>query len=253
MSFKIIRNKYTLSTLTIFLFLCLSYFFFIPHIQNMNLNNENPNFIQRTISKLGFSIDTIIVEGNNFMDSSEVLEDIDIVHKFIYGVKLSTVKDAFSQNPWVKDVLVLRKLPGLITIKIIEREPVAIFLNENIRHLVDINGYSIAEDNIGVFLTLVQIKGEGVLNKIPNLLNIINSESLITKLVHKATWVGNRRWDITLTNQTVIKLPEENPLEAWRYAATLQQKKAVLTNNSKIVDLRIKGKIFLHNYNNQNT
>lgn len=205
--------------------------------------------VQKISSFMGLNVQKVVIEGDNFINSETIIADLNLTNKFIFGVGLDKIRDIFVENPWSEDVWVMRSIPGKISIKIKEKKPVAVFVDNNEKWVVDSNGFFIVKDEIGIFTALIKIKGEGALKRIDDLFSIVNSEPLISKLVTGATLIGNRRWNISLSNNTEIKLPEEDPLDAWKYVVSLQQKKAILTNTAKIIDLRVKGKIFINSQN----
>ena len=53
-----------------------------------------------------------------------------------------------------------------------------------------------------------------------------------------ATWVGGRRWNVHLDNQTEVLLPERNALGAWRLLAEKARDDALLERAVTVIDLR---------------
>ena len=66
----------------------------------------------------------------------------------------------------------------------------------------------------------------------------------MSRKVYSATWVGNRRWDIRLENNIIIKLPEKNLAYAWKKLINIYSTPGAIID-LEIIDLRIEGRIFL--------
>ena len=56
--------------------------------------------------------------------------------------------------------------------------------------------------------------------------------------VEAASWVGERRWDLTLKGGITVELPQGDPTPALRRLAMAQEKDAILDKTISSIDLR---------------
>ena len=67
---------------------------------------------------------------------------------------------------------------------------------------------------------------------------MLSMEPELSARVKAASWVGDRRWTLRLDNKVDVLLPEQAPLEAWRYLARAVREDALLDRAVIIIDLR---------------
>ena len=77
------------------------------------------------------------------------------------------------------------------------------------------------------------------------MLNILSSEPSLFHQVWAISFVGKRRWDISLRSGIKIKLPENNPSEAWTRLSEIDRAEAILSREFEVIDLRKSGHIIL--------
>lgn len=67
---------------------------------------------------------------------------------------------------------------------------------------------------------------------------LLDAEPDVAKRVEAASWIGDRRWDLKLSNGTVIKLPETDPALAVSRLAKAQKDDRLLDKRLKSIDIR---------------
>jgi cell division protein FtsQ len=73
-----------------------------------------------------FVLENILVEGNHFVGSKEILQLAKIESKkHLFEIDLLAVESRIERHPLVKKATVSRRLPGSIVVNICEREPLA--------------------------------------------------------------------------------------------------------------------------------
>jgi len=60
-----------------------------------------------------------------------------------------------------------------------------------------------------------------------------------------SVWVGQRRWNLVLGNDTEIWLPEEDAVDALHRSAKLEQSDKLLSREFGVVDMRLPDKLYL--------
>ena len=82
------------------------------------------------------------------------------------------------------------------------------------------------------------IVGEGAELMVDEALNLlIETKSLIAR-VRGLVRIGERRWDVILDRNQIIKLPEEYPIEAMRKIVSLQEGRMLLDRDILYIDFR---------------
>jgi len=165
-----------------------------------------------------------------------------------YIFPLIKIKEEIITIPWVKDVEIQRKLPYTVNVKVQEYIPFALWKekNDSKLKLIDETGFIIpvSPTNIPEFYNLIVISGKNARENIPSLFNLLYINSDLSLRIEFANWIGNRRWNIIFDNETVVKLPETNLIEAWVKLIELYRVKGLFLD-LKILDLRVEGKVYL--------
>jgi len=94
-----------------------------------------------TVSSPYFNIKTIEIEGAKYVDREALLVQGGIAPGVnIFDVDLTTVSAKLENHPWVAEAKVTRKLPGHVTMTVVEHQPAAIVMDEGNFLLLDANG-----------------------------------------------------------------------------------------------------------------
>jgi len=200
--------------------------------------------------RAGFGVQSLYLEGR----SRTAMEDLDKAIGIKKGdpiLKLSIgeVRERLEKIESVKYAAVERALPGTIYVRIIEREPVALWQNHGKIALVDDKGVVMNDIPIGPYKQLPLIIGEEAPQHVGELMTILATEPELAKRFVAAIRVSDRRWNIRLNihngNIVEVRLPEIKPADAWRKLAALQVSQQLLDRDVKVIDLRLEGKMFI--------
>jgi len=198
-------------------------------------------------SKIGFTIDEIIIEGRKRTNSVDLLKAIGLSRKDnIFEVDVHALQKRVQQLPWVRKAIVRKSfLPNVIMVSIQEKEVQSLWQISEQFHPIDEEGRVIEADYIPDKPVLL-IVGNGAPENINALLNIIKKDTKIFERVKVANYISQRRWNLVLDdvrNGITIKLPEINVDEAWKKLIKLNTTKGILKRKLTIIDLRFKGRI----------
>jgi len=169
-------------------------------------------------------------------------EDINVNDGYILIVK--RVKEEIEKLPWVEKVTVTRNLPNTLNISITEYEPFAIWQNKNNRYVINKDGKIIEIDDKRQFDNLLILTGKNANFHAKSLFNILTIDSAISRNIHYAAWVGDRRWNITFFGGVLVKLPANNVSDAWSRLIKIYNMPGSLIG-LKVIDLRNSEKIYL--------
>lgn len=210
--------------------------------------NSISNFFYEITGKAGFTVDDILVKGRQRTPLKEVINVINLHHgDNIFSPDVHQLQSDLKQLPWVKDAVVERTYtPNIIKINLIERQVQAIWQNDGVLYPVDMDGKVIKTNHLpSVPLLLI---GQNAPAHINELLNIVKENPELYKRIKTATYVSNRRWNITfddVENGIVIKLPAQHMKKAWKKFVKLNKTRGLLKRKLTIIDLRFDNKVIV--------
>ncbi|MBQ7673866.1 MAG: FtsQ-type POTRA domain-containing protein [Alphaproteobacteria bacterium] len=163
----------------------------------------------------------------------------------VFATSIHDVKDKLEKISWVKSVIVQRKLPGKISIRIAERTPIAIFQSQHKLHLVDSDGVILENDGIGNFSNLPIIAGEGAEKEVDYFLHCIDKFPKIRKQLIFAVRIGQRRWNIRINRGITVKLPERGLMQAFGILDEISDSNGFFNEDIAYLDLRIPDRVII--------
>jgi cell division protein FtsQ len=134
----------------------------------------------------------------------------------------------------------VRALPsGVLEIRAIERVPVVIWRSAEGLELLDQNGVRVAEVDSRIRRPdLPLIAGEGASGHVPEALVILAEARPVSERVRGLVRMGERRWDLVLDRDQVIRLPEADPVGALRRVMALDTAQQLMKRDLTVVDMR---------------
>lgn len=198
-------------------------------------------------AKAGFSVQSLYLEGRDRTPLSDIETAMGIKRGDpILALSLNDMRDRLQALKSVKFAAVERALPGTLYVRIVERQPVALWQHDGAVTPVDDTGTAMS--GITPRHRLPLIIGDGAPQHIEDLMKLLASEPELAQRFAVATWVGDRRWNIRLKNGdniVEVELPEDAPAEAWKKLATLEDSQKLLDRDVKVIDMRIEGRMFI--------
>ena len=210
------------------------------------LTTFNPNKINliQTKNNEFFKIQTIDIMGNFLVKKNEISEKLTTIYnKNIFLIKEEDIQEPLKDINFLKEVIVKKKYPNTIIIKIIETEPVAIIFKDKTKYLLDSSSNLIPFENNINFIQLPSVFGQGAEDNFINFFNQLNNNNFPKKKIKKYYFFQIGRWDVELLNNKTIKFPDENIEKAIKKSVELLDRKDFVNYN--IIDLRIDGKIIV--------
>src|SRR5690606_6817337 len=128
---------------------------------------------------------------------------------------------------------------GVLEIRAIERVPVAVWRGPGRIELLDQQGVRVAEvDSRLRRPDLPLIVGPGADAHVPEAVEIFEAAGPVRNRVRGLVRMGERRWDIILDRDQVIRLPEADPVAALSKVMALQAAESLLGRDLTVVDMR---------------
>ena len=199
-----------------------------------------------TTAELGLSVQSVEVEGV-MTAPADILKAIGVERGTpILGINPAQAKNRIEGLPWVRAATIERRLPGTIHIRLIERQPLALWQYHGQMMLIDRDGVIVTTENLGRFASLLLVVGENAPNHTTDLLALLDREPTLARQTQSAVWVSNRRWDIHLTNGITVILPELDPAAAWSHLARLEHDHGLMARKIDFIDLRLPDRVVVH-------
>lgn len=159
----------------------------------------------------GFSIKNILVDGRANSDAEEILALLGVDEgDSIFAVDPVQAQGRIEGISWIKVAHVERRLPDTIYIKILEREPLALWQDKGTLKVIDAEGVVLTDQDVGRFSGLFMVRGENAPRYAQEVIQILRTQPIIWERVDNAHWVDDRRWNLNLKDGKIIKLPEND-------------------------------------------
>lgn len=128
---------------------------------------------------------------------------------------------------------------GILQVDITEREPAVVWRGPHGLEILDAGGHRVGALNSRMERSdLPLIVGEGAERHVEEAMQLIRLSGPIAKRLRGVVRVGERRWDLVLDRDQVIRLPQHNPAGALAQVVALNQAKDLLERDLVAVDMR---------------
>ena len=227
--------------LTSFLLLISTVLFFPEHLLKLEKVNK-------LVKNLGFELNYIQVSGNKTVSKEDIVNKVVFKNcDNLFCVNLKQSKNEIEKNNWVKSAKLKYSLPSKLSIFIEEENPTFLLKENKNISLLNLEGKKIQDIKIisKDYKDLLILSGDGVENKIFNLLNIFSVGTVISENIKEATLVSSRRWSLKHSSNIIIELPENNPSKAFYKIVELENKYGFLNERLKKIDLRISDRMII--------
>jgi cell division protein FtsQ len=191
-------------------------------------------------ARLGLAVGNIEVIGRHMTSSEAILRTVGARRGTpILGVSPEAAKTRLEGLPWVRSASVERRLPDTLRIRLVEREPFALWQRDGKLALIDRDGTVITDEKLGRFPGLVVLVGDEAPRRAAELMEMLAGQPELARRVAAAVLVGGRRWNIRLDNGIDIELPESGSAAAWAQLARLERRDSLLARDIQVVDMRL--------------
>ncbi len=168
-------------------------------------------YYDKTLTNFDMKVEQIVVTGNDKIDTDTLIKIAGIKSGGnIMAADIEKAKEYIEQENWIAHATVERDLPDTIRIHVEEETPQAIYYNSKNYYLINNKGKIIEEIDPQQYIDYLMVIGKGGNLKYEELLNKVFQFQNIYKRVKKMEYDGQRRWDIHLAGNVVLRLPEHN-------------------------------------------
>mgnify|MGYP002361391781 CR=1 FL=1 len=193
----------------------------------------------------GFTTQNIYLQGRINAKAADLLSAVQIKRDDpLFSRSPADIQQDLIKNTWIEYAQVERHLPDTIYIRVIEREPVALWQQHGVVHVIDAKG-RVLTDDLKRFAHLPLVVGTGANTAAAPLIAYLRAELELTDRLQAATWISGRRWDLYFKDHVIVKLPEENMGLAIKKLADAQSKDQILEKQISSIDLRTPDRIIV--------
>ena len=194
----------------------------------------------------GFRVEEVLVVGRQTSNPAHLLAALGAGRGDpILAIDLDQSREALLALPWVREATVRRRLPDTILIRIVEREPLALWQHQNRLHLIDRQGVVVPVDNLRPFVALPLVIGEDAPGHVANLLAALDQVPALTDRVSASVRIGARRWDLHLDNGVRVHLPEDGFTPALLRLEEMEQETGLIDRDILAIDLRLGDRVVI--------
>jgi cell division protein FtsQ len=198
------------------------------------------------VGNAGFRVKSVDVQGIKRMDPRPVYEiALDQKTTAMPLVDVADIRKRLLEFGWVKDARVSRRFPDTLVIDIIERKPAALWQDEDRLTLIDAEGVVLDRVPVAQMPDLPLLIGKGANAQTVPLERLLDKAPSLKAQLESATWVGQRRWDLSFQSGETVALPEGEAAagSALVRFAKMDQSAGLLGRGILRFDLRIPGKM----------
>ncbi|MEH3101455.1 cell division protein FtsQ/DivIB [Sphingomonas adhaesiva] len=198
------------------------------------------NGIAEAGARAGLRVEQVDITGLKRMDRETVyaiaLEDQQ--SRAMLRVDLARVRERLLAYGWIADAYVARRLPDRLLIHITEREPAAVWQDNGQLTLIDASGRLLAPVDPSAMPNLPLVIGPGADQQEAGYQALLAAAPALRPRIRAASWIGNRRWDLTFDTGETLALPQEGAAQALVKFAQLDGARSLLGKGWIRFDMR---------------
>jgi cell division protein FtsQ len=196
------------------------------------------------LSWMGMRVEQVALSGQRFTSDADVFEAIDIASTgSLVTFDAAQARERIEKLPWVSTAAISRIFPGALDVRITERLPSALWIDNGREYLVDDSGRVLSALKKGTNVKLPRLSGAGAPAQAQALLDLIVRFPRIAERFEMAERVGERRWTLHLKSGVVVHLGADREAVALAALSSPDELGRLIDTPNIIVDLRTRGRV----------
>lgn len=193
-----------------------------------------------TANAVGFKITNVSITGRKQLSPDEILAVGGVNGRSsLLFLNAADVRDRLKADPWIGDATVQKLYPGKLQIDIVERAPYALWQQDGRVSVISEDGTILEPYVASRFVTLPLVVGKGAETRAKDFLDLLAGYPHVRSQVKAIVYVGERRWNLRLTNGLDIRLPEFNVEKALIMLTRLDREDSLFSRDITAVDMRL--------------
>ena len=188
----------------------------------------------------GFVLAGVDVEGRKILTDGEILEALGTrPGQSLVFLDVTAARERLMQNPLVIEASVRKLYPDRVAVTVKEREPYALWQHGEKMSVIAQDGTVIEGAEGGRFTDLPMLVGSGAEISAKSILSALEPYPELRKNIYAVVRVGDRRWNLRLTNGMDVKLPQDGMDKALAAFVKLDASSQLSGRDITEVDLRL--------------
>lgn len=201
-----------------------------------------------TASQKGVRVENIMVEGRIYTDPDLLMAILNTdAGDPLLDFDPEAVQPLIENISWVKSAIISRRLPDTIHVLLEERVPYALWYDDQRLKavVIDDSGEILSDELQPEFKHLLLLSGENAPENARDIIELLLSEPALHPLVKRVDFIGQRRWNLLLNNDMLVKLPEQETALALRRFVKAIHSEDLLKKDVRVIDLRTSGRLIV--------
>ncbi len=188
-----------------------------------------------------FMVQTMAIDGASDSVAEDIREVLPIDFPMSsFDLDLDAMKDTITGLSPVKSATLRVRKGGVLQVNVVERKPVLVWRLRDGLHLVDTEGYVVAQvAHREEYNHLPLMAGEGADSHTNEALALMKAAGPLGDRVRGIVRMGERRWDVVMNRDQRIMLPEVGAVAALERVVALSQVQEMLERDLSVVDMRL--------------
>lgn len=204
------------------------------------------NLDGRLAGLIGQQVGEVRVEGLTHHRPESVLKAIGIrAGGPMIGFDPHRARRLLENLAWVKTARLTKLYPNRLHIRIVERQPIALWQTDGEFYPIDADGVALPSLPAARFARLPLVTGAGANRRAAALINHLEAWPALRSRLKAAARVGERRWNLYFDSGLKVMLPAADVAAALKTLAALQARQQVLDKAIETLDLRLPARMAL--------
>lgn len=194
----------------------------------------------------GLRVHDVVLTGRTRANAEEILSALGLQSGSpILAIDMDVARERIESLGWIASAEIARRLPDVIFIRVVEREPLALWQHDGKTVLVDRDGEVIQRSGLDRFGEFPLIVGEGAPQRASQILELLNAYPALAEATEAAVRVSDRRWNLRLNGGIDVRLPEKNIAVALDRLEEYQREHSLFDRDIIAVDLRVPDRLIV--------
>ncbi len=188
-----------------------------------------------------FMVKLMVIEGASDSVADDIREILPVDFPISsFDLDLQAMRERIEELDAVAQADLRIRAGGVLEIRIVERQPAAVWRVHGDLELLDAEGRRVAVlDSRLERPDLPLLVGVGAERAVPEALALFEAAAPVRERIRGLVRVGERRWDLVLDRDQRIMLPEREPVQALLQVMALNEAQELLARDVTVVDMRI--------------
>jgi cell division protein FtsQ len=188
----------------------------------------------------GFRITSVAINGRKQLSQDEVLAIGGVNGRSsLLFLDAASVREKLKANPWIAEATVLKLYPGELRIDLVERTAFALWQRDGRLSVISDDGAVLEPYVSQRFLKLPLVVGRGAETRAKDFLALLSRYPQVSSVTRAAIFVGERRWNLRLSDGLDIRLPENGVGNALATLSNLDRDEHLFAKDIVAIDLRL--------------